>query len=110
MINLYGQVIKTCRQAGFVPNAVQNDVWLMQTIVGLVAGGTGVALVPASLCNFHRKGVVYRSVYGLSPTVELGVVRHSNDKSPVVSSFLKLVREICHSDDVQPEDQSTQGT
>jgi hypothetical protein len=33
-----------CRQAGFNPRAVQKDVWLMQTIVGLVASGIGVAL------------------------------------------------------------------
>jgi hypothetical protein len=36
---LYGQVTDACREAGFTPNAVQKDVWLMQTIVGLVAGG-----------------------------------------------------------------------
>jgi len=48
MPGLYGQVTEACRQAGFTPNAVQKDVWLMQTIVGLVAGGIGVALVPAS--------------------------------------------------------------
>ena len=39
MPGLYGQVTEACRQAGFVPNAVQKDIWLMQTIVGLVAGG-----------------------------------------------------------------------
>ena len=77
MPGLYGQVTATCRQAGFVPKAV----WLMQTIVGLVAGGTGVALVPASLRNLHRKGVVYRPVRGLTPTVELGIIRRRDDQS-----------------------------
>jgi DNA-binding transcriptional LysR family regulator len=108
MPGLYGQVNEACRQAGFVPKAVQKDVWLMQTIVGLVAGGIGVALVPASLRNLHRRGVVYKAVHGLSPTVELGVVRRGDDESPVVRSFLKVVREICHSDEIPPEDQSTQ--
>jgi DNA-binding transcriptional LysR family regulator len=108
MPGLYGQVNEACRQAGFVPKAVQKDVWLMQTIVGLVAGGIRVALVPASLRNLHRRGVVYKAVHGLSPTVELGVVRRGDDESPVVRSFLKVVREICHSDEIPPEDQSTQ--
>jgi DNA-binding transcriptional LysR family regulator len=93
MPGLYGQVTEVCRQAGFVPKAVQKDVWLMQTIVGLVAGGIGVALVPASLRNLHRRGVVYKSVYGLSPTVELGVVWRRDDPGVVLNSFLQAVRE-----------------
>ena len=69
---MFGQVTRACRQAGFVPRAVQKDVWLMQTIVGLVAGDMGVALVPASLRNLRRRGVIYKPVDGLSPTVEMG--------------------------------------
>ncbi len=93
MPGLYGQVTEACRQAGFVPNAVQKDVWLMQTIVGLVAGSIGVALVPASLQNLRRKGVVYKSMHELSPTVELAVIWRNDDQSRVLSSFLQATRE-----------------
>lgn len=93
MPGLYGQVTEACRQAGFVPNAVQKDVWLMQTIVGLVAGSIGVALVPASLQNLRRKGVVYKSVYGLSPTVELGVIWRGDDRGAVLNSFLQMTKD-----------------
>ena len=48
MPSLYDDADEACRRAGFVPDAVQKDAWLMQTIVGLVASGSGVALVPAS--------------------------------------------------------------
>lgn len=92
MPGLYGQVTEACRQAGFVPNAVQKDVWLMQTILGLVAGGIGVALVPASLQNLHRKGVVYKIVHGLSASVELGVVWHRDEPGVILKSFLKVAR------------------
>jgi DNA-binding transcriptional LysR family regulator len=78
---------------GLFPNAVQKDVWLMQTIVGLVAGGTGVALVPASLQNLRRRGVVYKSVYGLSPTVELGLIWRREHTNTVLNSFLRVARE-----------------
>jgi DNA-binding transcriptional LysR family regulator len=94
MPGLYGQVTEVCRQAGFNPRAVQKDVWLMQTIVGLVASGIGVALVPASLRNFRRKGVVYRTVRGLSPTVEMGVIWRRGDSSAVLSAFLEVVGEV----------------
>lgn len=93
MPGLYGQVTEACNQAGFTPNAVQKDVWLMQTIVGLVAGGMGVALLPASLQNLSRKGVVYKSVYGLSPSVELGVIWRRKDQSTVLRSFLQVATE-----------------
>jgi DNA-binding transcriptional LysR family regulator len=98
MPGLHGQVVQACRQAGFEPEAVQKEIWLMQTIVGLVAGGMGVALVPASLRNLSRSGVVYRAVRGLSPTVEMGVVWRRNEDTPVVRSFLKVVDEICCGD------------
>src|SRR5918997_851557 len=94
MPGLYGQVTEVCRQAGFTPRAVQKDVWLMQTIVGLVAGGIGVALVPASLRNFRRKGVVYKTVRDLSPKVEMGMVWRRGDSSAVLSAFLDVVGEV----------------
>jgi DNA-binding transcriptional LysR family regulator len=65
----------------------------MQTIVGLVAGGIGAALVPASVQNLRRKGVVYKTVRGLSPSVELGMVWRSDDGSAVLRSFLRVTRE-----------------
>lgn len=89
MPGLYAQVTRACREAGFTPEAVQKDVWLMQTIVGLVAGGIGVSLVPASLRNVHRTGVVYRSIADLSPTVELGMVWRKDNGGPVMESFLE---------------------
>jgi DNA-binding transcriptional LysR family regulator len=97
MPGLYGQVTEVCRQAGFTPKAVQKDVWLMQTIVGLVASGIGVALVPASLRNFRRKGVVYKTVRGLSPTVEMGIVWRRSDSSAVLSAFLDVVGKVVRS-------------
>lgn len=93
MPGLHGQVLEACREAGFEPEAVQKEVWLMQTIVGLVAGGIGVALVPASLRNLPRAGVVYKAIRNLSPTVEMGVVWRRDDPGVVLNSFLRVARE-----------------
>jgi len=108
MPGLYGQVTKACHQADFVPRAVQKDVWLMQTIVGLVAGNIGVALVPSSLRNLRRRGVVYKPVYGLSPTVELGMVWRRDDPGAVLHSFVRVVRDGVHSEYSAGEDQERQ--
>jgi DNA-binding transcriptional LysR family regulator len=92
MPGLYGQVVDLCRQAGFTPEAVQKDVWLMQTIVALVAGGTGVALVPDSVRALGREGVVYKPVRGSAPTVELGLLWRAGDQGPVLRAFLDVAR------------------
>jgi DNA-binding transcriptional LysR family regulator len=85
MPGLYAQVMAVCRQAGFTPRPVQKDVWLMQTIIGLVAGGLGV---------------VYKLVRDLSPTVEMAVVWRRGDSSAVLRSFLRLTEEVCPVDAV----------
>jgi DNA-binding transcriptional LysR family regulator len=95
--SLYGKVMDICRQAGFAPKAVQKDVGLMQTIIGLVAGEIGVALVPASLRNLNGKGVVYREVQGFTPTVEMSVMWRRDNTRPVLSSFLQVVDDVSKS-------------
>lgn len=90
----HAQIMEACRRAGFLPKATQKDVWLMQTIVGLVAGGIGVALVPASLRNLRRTGVAYKEIKDPSLMVEMGVVWRRDDASAVLRAFLKLAEEI----------------
>ena len=94
MPGLYGQITELCRQAGFTPNAVQRDVWQMQTILGLVGGGIGIALVPASFRDLHRRNVVYKEIKYYKPTVEMGLIWRRDDATPVLHSFLGVVREV----------------
>lgn len=93
---LYGRVVAACREAGFEPEAVQKEVWLTQTIVGLVAGGIGVALVPASLRNVSRIGVSYKAIRSISCVVEMGIVWRRDSRSTVVRSFLEVAKEVGH--------------
>jgi DNA-binding transcriptional LysR family regulator len=89
MPGLNAKVTAICHAAGFVPRAVQDDVWLVQTIVALVAAGVGVALVPSSSQAQARAGVVYRPLRPRSAhEAELAAVWRRNDQSPAVGSFL----------------------
>ncbi|MFL5991698.1 MAG: hypothetical protein ACJ73W_06880 [Rubrobacteraceae bacterium] len=74
MPGLYGQVIWACRAASFVPNAVQKDVSLVQTIV---ATCTGVAFVSGSLSDLHREG----ESAGVASTYVDHLVAQGEDKS-----------------------------
>ena len=64
----------------------------MQTIVSLVAGGMGVALVPASLEHLRRDGVVYRPLAERSPSVEIGLAWRASDDSPLTRAFVAEAR------------------
>jgi DNA-binding transcriptional LysR family regulator len=76
--------------AGLVPRIGQEAIQ-MQTIVSLVSAGMGMALVPQSLCNLRRTGVVYRSLLH-APTVETGLVWRTAEVSPVLSGFIDIAR------------------
>ncbi len=52
----------------------------------------GVALVPQSLRNLRRTGVVYRALAGGTPIVETGLVWRTRDVSPVLAGFIEIVR------------------
>lgn len=87
----YDQIISLCQQAGFSPNVVQ-EAMQMQTIVSLVAGGIGVAIVPISLQNMQRTGVIYRPLEEPTPCAEVALVWRQNDISPSVQRFLDIVQ------------------
>jgi DNA-binding transcriptional LysR family regulator len=101
---LRDKIVAHCRRAGFEPRVVQ-EAWLMQTTVSLVAGGIGVTLVPASLQNLQRTGVVYKHVQGMSPEIELGVVWPRGDPSPVLRAFLGVAGDVTRWGEGESEDE-----
>ena len=93
----YEQIMNMCQQAGFRPKVAQEAVQ-MQTIVGLVAAGLGVAIVPASLQNFPRSGVIYRPLQEQTPKTGLYLAWRQHDASPVLRAFLGLARKMTQSE------------
>jgi DNA-binding transcriptional LysR family regulator len=77
--------------AGLTPRIGQEAIQ-MQTIVSLVSAGMGVALVPQSLRNLRRTGVVYRPLSVDGPFVETGLVWRAAEVSPVLAGFIDIVR------------------
>jgi DNA-binding transcriptional LysR family regulator len=59
-------------------------------MIGLVAAGVGVALVPDSARALRRRGVVYRPLRdgGGEHVVELAAVWRRDDPSPLVRAFV----------------------
>jgi len=87
---LYDDVVSFCRRAGFSPRVEQEAVQ-MQTIISLVSAGLGVALIPASMRNLGRTGVVYRGLREKSPETEILVAWRHADTGPALMRFLESV-------------------
>lgn len=66
-------------------------------LLGLIAEGRGIALLPRSLQNVTRRGVVFRPLKEEFKKLSMGiaVVYSDSNHSSVLRSFLELVRASC---------------
>jgi len=84
-------VLGLCARAGFAPRVAQEAVQ-MQTVVSLVSSGLGVSIVPASLLNLRRSGVVYRAVRDRHMRIELRLAWRREARSAPLARFVELAR------------------
>jgi DNA-binding transcriptional LysR family regulator len=89
---LHDAILGCFRDAGLTPRIGQEAIQ-MQTIVGLVSAGMGVALVPQSVSNLKRPGVEYKPLAGKGTPVETGLAWRRDNMSPVLRNFLELLRK-----------------
>ena len=84
---LHDQIEMLCRRAGFKPEVAQQAMEI-QTIVGLVSAGLGIAIVPASVRGLQGARVLYRPLAPASAFTEMALVYNRENRSVVVDSFL----------------------
>jgi DNA-binding transcriptional LysR family regulator len=99
-VGLYDKIMALCQQGNFTPKVAQEAIQ-MQTIIGLVSAGIGIAIVPSSLENLQRTGVVYRAMLPKgaaqgaiaqeTPLIETAIVWRGEEEIPVLREFLKVV-------------------
>jgi DNA-binding transcriptional LysR family regulator len=92
----YDQIVNMCQQVGFQPQVAQEAIQ-MQTIISLVAAELGVALVPASVQNLQRVGVVYKALAESTSQVELAMIWRPDKISSVLQKFLEVTRQVASS-------------
>ena len=91
--NLPEQITDLCKQAGFEPKIVQ-EATFMVTILGLVAGGMGISILPSSVENLQRQGVVYRPIQEETPVNQLIAVWRHADASKILEQFLSIAKTV----------------
>jgi DNA-binding transcriptional LysR family regulator len=89
---MFDAIVATCMRHGFSPKLFVARQ--MQTIVSLVSGGMGVALVPASVQALGREGVAYRPMKGEKAFVDTVAVWRRSDDSPLVKALLAMLPKV----------------
>lgn len=87
--SFHDTILSCFHEAGATPHIAQEAIQ-MQTIVGLVSAGMGMALVPQSVSNLKRPGVDYLPLDSKAPLIETGLAWRRDNQSPVVHAFLAL--------------------
>jgi len=86
-------VVKACREAGFVPNA-PHEADHLHLVLGMVAAGSGVALVPASARRMTQFRLAFVVLRPAPPELEVAVAWRGDDTSERATQFLKAAREV----------------
>jgi DNA-binding transcriptional LysR family regulator len=89
---LYDPIIAICQAAGFSPQVVQECIQ-MQTIVSLVSANMGVSILPESIQEAQRQGVVYKPITassGIDQLATIALVWRLNDDSPIINRLIEL--------------------
>ena len=102
----HAQIVELFRRVGAFPNVAQHAVHL-QTIVGLVASGVGIAILPGSAERVSREGVVYRAVDAPDATSWMGLAWVEGDESKLLENFVRTVREVASGEASDPPDPDT---
>jgi DNA-binding transcriptional LysR family regulator len=85
--------LRACHDAGFEPRiAFQNDDY--GAILGFVAAGVGVALVPDMVTRAVRGDVVIRELDPAPPPRPISVILPSGYRSPAAAAMLEVLRDV----------------
>ena len=90
---LHDIVAMLAARAGFSPRVAQEAIQ-MQTVVSLVSSGLGVAVVPASVANLGRRGVVYREIADAHPRLDLWLAWRRGSLGAAGREFVQHARRI----------------
>jgi DNA-binding transcriptional LysR family regulator len=92
---LYGQIVGGCMRAGFTPRIVQEAAHI-DTQIGLVRAGIGIALLPDSAREIHMDKLVYRPLTGMDVRAETALAWRREPSSPLLLAFRMAVRNAIH--------------
>lgn len=91
-VAVWEKAMTLCEKAGFKPQVVQEANGVI-AIVGLVASGIGISILPESVKSVALEGVVYRPLRDPDAVVPLMLAFRESEHTAAVSRFLAHVRK-----------------
>jgi DNA-binding transcriptional LysR family regulator len=88
---LHDAILACFHQQGITPTIAQEAIQ-MQTIIALVSANLGMALVPESLAQLQRPGVIYQELTDSTTQLEVGIAWHCDNHSPSLTSFIQALK------------------
>jgi len=88
---LYDEILAWCAAHGFNLRITQ-EAPQTQTIISLVSAGLGIAIVPASIRNLRRRGVIYRPFRSTTPQAQISMAWLEHRSSPALQNFMALTK------------------
>jgi DNA-binding transcriptional LysR family regulator len=89
---IYWQVLNLCTTAGFRPRVVK-EVLESSTIIGLVAAGVGIAIVPADMNCIRFSGVVYRRISDPGAYSTLHLAKREGDPNEHLRGLYRVLKQ-----------------
>jgi DNA-binding transcriptional LysR family regulator len=89
---IYWQVLQLCTAAGFRPRVVR-EVLESSTIIGLVAAGVGIAVVPADMNCIRFSGVVYRRLADTGAYTALHLAQRVSERSQHIRGLYSVLMQ-----------------
>lgn len=90
---MYDVVVGLLREAGAEPH-IRHEVGETSTLVTLVAGGLGAAVVPEPVTALTLDGVVYRALVGPAATVDLAVAHRTDRTEPHLTRTVEVIESL----------------
>jgi DNA-binding transcriptional LysR family regulator len=91
-LSLHEHIIRLCARYGFHPRVVQ-EANEFPTVLGLVAAGLGVALVPESQLRTQIEEITIQRIGDRAAHWQVGAAWRREKGSPLTAEFLALLRE-----------------
>jgi DNA-binding transcriptional LysR family regulator len=89
---IHDRLVDLCQRVGGFRPTVGVDALQYPTMLGLVAAGYGVALVPASMRRLRLDGVGFLPLREAQLDTRLAIAHRVGDRAPQVARFVGLAR------------------
>ena len=90
-VGMYEHLTRLCSRHGFLPNIVQ-ETEVSTTLIGLVAAGVGISIVPMGLGYIRIPNVVFRQLADDDVETELLLAFRAGEEDPKVRQLIHMVQ------------------